>query len=374
MATKAAPLKEQIKPELLPVDLGGGSIEFVKRSDYAKRTAETFALKFKADIKRDHVTQMLDAMDSGMKELQGENPDEIVKLFNTVQEDYNAGIEKVETDREEERKKKEETERLANEKKDKEEKLFLATKDTAASFEDLSKTFDTGNMDRFVPKADVTTEALIGALNSSFTMGEFTSWMQGDLVVALEDRGELNVVSRIAEARSYPYSSLYNKSKTCRQFPPDKRVKGVSFTICSEVANAKFTPDQRTKEIPALVERVLAGELNSQTVREEVRKIQGKKDAVPVLPEENEKKEFIVVDPNAELPGLVTIAVGFPRALFDAGAIVIDPQTKLEFDSFKKKPENRWVAIKKYEAPAAAEKEEPAAAAATNGRKGAKKK
>ncbi len=162
----AKPTEERIKPEFLPADLGGGDIHFLKRGDYAKRTAETFALKHKADIKKDHVTQAIDALDGGLEELTGENPEEFVKLFDVVKEDYKAGVQKVLEDRQAEADKKAQEEQEAKDKKDKEEKLFLQIKSENPDLGSLVGKFDTGNMDRFIATADVSDAELLGALNT----------------------------------------------------------------------------------------------------------------------------------------------------------------------------------------------------------------
>lgn len=354
MATKAAKptatAKEKIKPELLPVDIGGGDIQYLKRSEYAKRTAENFAIKHKADIKRDHVTQCLDALDAGQEEIAGEVPDEFRKLFDLVKEDYEAGAEEAQRLVNEAAEKKAEEERKEKEKAEKEEKLFLAVKDEKADFATIAENFDTGNMDRFVPKDDATVEDIFAALNASFGMSEFTSWMQGDIVLELEKRGQLNVVSKVAEAHGQSYSTLYRKSRTSAAFPPEKRVKGVSYTICAEVALAKFTKEQE-KQKEELIQKVLEGKVNTQEVRAEVQKIQGKTAPGNVLPEDDEKFEFVCVNPQSDdITQMVQVAKGFPKELFNDGWYIINPKTKKTFakNGFKKAAENRWEELPAY--------------------------
>jgi hypothetical protein len=346
----AAVSKEKIKPETLPVDIGGGDIKYLKRSEYAKRTAENFAIKTKAEIKKDHVTQCLDALDAGQDEITGEVPDEFRKLFDLVKEDYEAGVEEVERIQQEEAEKKAAAEKAEKERAEKEEKLFLAVKDEKADFSTIAKNFDTGNMDRFVPKKDATVEDIFAALNASFGMSEFTSWMQGDIVVELEKRGQLNVVSKVAEAHGQSYSTLYRKSRTSAAFPPEKRVKGVSYTICAEVALAKFTKEQEPEK-EKLIQKVLEGKVNTQEVRAEVQKIQGKGPEEPKLPEEDEKFEFICVNPQADdITKMVLIAKGFPKELHAEGWYVINPKTKKQFakNGFKKDAKNRWEDLDPY--------------------------
>lgn len=384
----ATPLEEQIKPELLPVDLGGGDIQFVKRSDYAKRTADVFALKHKAEVKRDHVTQLLDALDKGQRDIDAAaNPEEIVKLFHVVLEDYNAGVEKVKSDKQAEKDAKDKADREAKEKQEKEEQLFTKMKDANPDLVSLSSIFDVGNMDRFTLKPGVTAsdEDLLGALGTGLKMGDFNGWMVGDLVVQLEDRGLLNVVSRMAESAGQSYGNVYNNAKTARFVKPDDRRKGVSFTLYRELATAKFSEEEK-KKVPALLAAVNEGKHNSQTVREEVRKIKGKEEPQDVLPEDNEKKPFIVIDPGLadDASQHVTISTGFPKELVGGGVTIIDPVTKMRFTTMSKKPENRWEAVPAYvsakereaaEAAAAAEqKKKDEAAAAKAAKKGGKKK
>jgi hypothetical protein len=365
MATKAAPKAtaapapkaEAIKPEKLPVDLGGGTIEFVKRSDYAKRTADNFRIKFKSEIKQDHVTQALGAIDGGQRELTGENPEEFVKLFATVLEDYEAGVDEVKRLNKEAADKKAADEAKAKEKAESENALYLDVKDTKSDFSTLAKNFDTGNMDRFIPNEDATAEDLFAALNSSFSMAEFTSFMQGDLVCALQDRGLENVVSKIAEAKNIGKSGLYNKAKTCRAIPPEKR-NGVSYTILSEIATAKFSKEQEPKKLE-LLDRALSGKVNTTEARAEVRKIQGKVEPEKKAPEEDEDFDFLVIDLQTDDINLgVQTTTGFPKERYEAGALVINPKTMKVFakNGFKKSEEKRWEDLPVYTKPVEAAK------------------
>lgn len=351
---------EPIKPELLPVDLGGGEIQFVKRADYAKRTAENFALKHKAEVKKDHVTQCLDFLDTGGRELEGENPEELTKLFDVVKEDYIDAVKKIEDDKAKAEEEKAAQERAAKEKQEKEDALFLEVKDEKADFATLAKTFDTGNMDRFVPKGKVTDQQLLAALNTGLGMSEFTNWMIGDLVVALEDRGQLNVVSRLAESRGVAYSKMYNDAKTARAIPPDDRKPGISFTIYREVANAKIPADKQADKTKLLA-AVGEGKHTTQTVREAVREIQGKAAPADLLPEEDPKKVFLILDPNtADLTKAIVKTTGFPKELFDEGSIIVNPKTMQKFvkNGFAKKPENRWEDLEEYTKPEPPKEEE----------------
>lgn len=365
---------DQIKPELLPLDLGGGDIQFVKRSDYAKGTAERFSLKYKADIKRDHVTSILDAIDNGAKELDGDQPDEIHKLFALVNEDYTAGVEEVQRLAREKAEAEEKAKAEAEEKAKKEEELFLSIKDKDPSLGDLMGKFDTGNMDRFLVKDGVSDAEVLGALSAGLQMDNFTAWMRGDLVAELEKRGQLNVVAKLAESRGVPYSGLYNDCKTAKAIPPEQRAKGVSFTIYREIANAKFSDKKQEEGKAALLAEVAEGKHTTQSVREEVRKIQGKSKPEAVAPEENEKKEFIVYDPNADLANAITVHTGFPKQAAKDGCMVIDPKTLKKFakNGFQKSAEKRWEEIMKAPEPEK-EGDSKEAVAAAPAKKGSKK-
>lgn len=351
---------EPIKPELLPVDLGGGDIQFVKRADYAKRTAENFALKHKAEVKKDHVTQCLDFLDTGGRELEGENPEELTKLFDVVKEDYLDAVKKIEDDKAKAEEEKAAQEKAAKEKAEKEEALFVEVKNEKADFATLAKTFDTGNMDRFIPRGKVSDQQLLAALNTGLGMSEFTNWMIGDLVVELEKRGQENVVARLAESRGVAYSKLYNDAKTAKAIPPDDRKSGVSFTVYREVANAKI-PNEKLEDKKKLLAEVGEGKHTTQTVREAVRKLQGKEDPVDLLPEENPKKDFLIIDLNIEITKAVQMTTGFPKELFDEGAIIVDPKTMKKFakNGFSKKPENRWEDLEEYTKPKPPKEEPP---------------
>jgi hypothetical protein len=313
-------MSEKIKPELLPADLGGGDIQFIKRADYARRTAETVALKLKAEVKRDHVMQILTALDGGQTELPGDNPEPIVKLFEVVREDYQSAVEEIKRKDKETAEKKAADEQKAAAQKEREDNLFLAVKDQAPVLSVFDK-FDTGNMDRFVPRGEVSDADLLSALKAGLNMESFSGWMIGDLVCELENRGQLNVVKRLAEDSGKPYSKVYNDAKTARVFPPDKRSQGVAFTVYREVANAKFTDEQKKTALPTLVSEIAEGKHTSQSARE----------------------------------------------------MILDPVTKLRFTNFRAKPENRWESLTEWKQEEKEEKE-PQTPAEEPKKKGGKKK
>jgi hypothetical protein len=369
-----------IKPELFPTMING-DIHWLKRGDYAKRTADNLAITTKAELKKEHALQALDAIEKGQRELAGDNPEPFVKLFATILEDYDAAVEKVKQDQQAEADKKAAEELAKKEKTEKEEGLFLSIKDTNTGLDELTQLFDTGDMDRFVPKGDVTNEQMLSALNTAVQMGEFTAWMRGDLVVELEKRDLLQVVARVAESKGIPYSGLYNDAKTAKAFPPEKRTKGVSFTIFRELANAKFTPEQ-VKAKESLVNEIAEGKHTTQSIREAVKKAQGKTPPAELGREEDPKRKFLVIDTGLADEGkLVEIALGFPKKLVGGGVTIIDAKTMEQFTG-KKKEEERWVALAEYkdpEAPApaaapAAPAPTPAPAAAAAAKKGKGKK
>jgi hypothetical protein len=347
--------ESKIKPELLPADLGGGDIQYIKRPDYARRTAETVALKLKAEIKKDHVMQILTALDGGQQELPGDNPEPIVKLFETVKEDYQAGVQEVKRKEKEAADKKAQDEQAAKEAKDKEDKLFALVKQEQPNLEIFGK-FDTGNMDRFIARDGVTTEELLGAYKAGLKLGDFNGWMLGDLVLQLEQRGQTNVMKRIAEDNGTAYSKIYNDAKTARCFPPDKRNPNVSFTIYREYANAHFTDEQK-KTAVLLVDEISKGKHTAQSIRVSVRKAQGKTEE-KVAPENDDKKLFLVIDAGHVYEDQVQWVKGFPKKLVGGGVHIIDPVTRLQFTNFRAKPENRWAELGEWKEEAEPEPEE----------------
>lgn len=356
--------KSSIVPELFPLSIDN-KIEWVKRGQYAKQAAETQAIKLKSDIKKAHIEEMLDACEKGVTEMAAEAPDEMKKTYDRVRSDWDDAVQHVADLEQEEKDKKDAEEKAAKEKEDKENALVESTKESTLSLADLSKTFDTGaNFDRFIPRKDVDDATLLTALKAGMGMSEFSNWMIGDLVVALEDRKQLGVVAKLAESMGKNYSNIYNAAKTARNVPPDKRTKGVSYTIYAEIANAKYSekPEEHKAKMIELVDKAASGEIkSSQDAREIKNKAAGKTAPTPKLPEEDEKHEFIVVDHAQEL---VQVTAGFPKELFDNGAIVIDKRNGKVFQSFRAKPENRWADLtiyKKPEAPAPAAAAAPAA-------------
>lgn len=364
--------KEKIKPELLPADLGGGNIEFLKRGAYAKRTAENQAILLKVEVTKDTVTGMLEALDKGKMELPSDNPEEYHKIFEIVKVDYEAGVEKVEKDLQEAADKvaKEAQEKADKEKADKD--LFLAVKDKTADIGDLSELFETGTMDRCVARPGTTDEQLLKAFNSGLQMESFSGWMLGDLGAELEKRGKTSVVAELVEASGKSYPHIRGLIKTAQTFPPADRVAGVASTIYRELANAKFTKEQEGAKKKVL-EGIKKGEYTVQTVREAVKTAQGKEAPEKKAPEEDEKFVFIIVDPQADdiKKNLVQTCVGFPKDLFGNGVVVINPKTQKQFVGFKVKGENRWVALEEY-TPAKSPAQQIAEAVKTKG-KGNKK-
>lgn len=385
--TEASPLQSQIKPDLLPADLGGGNIQFIKRGDYARTIANAFSLKEKVDMKRDHITQLLDGFDKAVDkkvelpdELPGENPEEFVKLFKIVREDYIDGQKEVVRLAQVEAEKKAADEKAAAEKLEAESKLFAKIKDQNPTLGDLAAKFDCGNMDRFIAKEGTSDEDLLAAFNTGLRMGDFNGWMIGDLALELQKRGQENVVQKLAEEAGQAYSHICNNRKTAFRFPPADRAKGVSFTIFREVACAKFTDEQLKKAVPALVNEVKSGRLTTQSVREKVREAQGKEEPKDVLPEDNDKHPFLVIDTTLEDDTKqIQTTFGMPKELLTGAAIIVNPKTMKKFAGYSKKPENRWVDLDVYAKPESVESDEDkkkaaAAAAADAKKKPAKKK
>lgn len=380
--------KPKTIPTEFPVEIDG-KIHFVKKGDYAKTLSGQLAISLKAEIKRDHVTQMLDAIEAGKKELPPEAPEEIQKLWDRVNEDWTKAVEEVERKEQEAADAKAAKEAEEKKKAEEEQELFLSVKDNNADIGTFSKMFDTGGeaMDRFIPKGNIKDEVLFAAFNSSFKLAEFSNWMKGDLVVALEDRGHLNVCAKIAEERGTPFQSIYRAAKTARVIKPEDRKPGVSFTVYAEIANGRLTKeagekgDKEHKEnLAALIEKAnTLGEdgksiLTSQTARDEVKKAQGKPTSSgggsDVPPEDDPKAIFLVIDTQAESGQEVVFHKGFPKDLYASGAIVVNPKTNKRFaeNGFRKDVANRWLEIAEYK-PA----EAPAPAAAAK-KKAAKKK
>lgn len=388
--------KPKVKPTEFPVNIDG-KIQWVKKGDYAKAVSSQLGIKLKTDVRKTHIEQIIDAIEAGKKEMGPDTPPEFVTVFDTVAKDYEAAQDEVI------RKEQEEADKKAKEEEEKKEKeaaelaLFESVKDTTLSFADLSDSFDTGeNNNQFIAKDGTTDEQLFAAFNASLNMGEFTSWMKGDLVVEIENRGHVNVISRIAEQRGIPFPSLYRMARTARAFPPSERQAGVGFTTYSEIANAKFSdkPEEQAKAVKELADKAISeGKTKALEVRDLVKQKQGKPTgpAPEKLPEEDEKRVFLVIDPEAESPNEVVTAVGFPKELFEGGAMVVDLKTGKKFaeNGFRKSAENRWVELPTYTkpeppkeektqaaaAPAKAAKAAPAAPAApAKGAKGSKKK
>lgn len=345
--------KPTVIPSEFPVN-ADGKIVWVKKSQYAKTVADALTITLKAQVSKAHLDEMLKNIEErGAKELNAEAPPEMHKAFERVWKDWDAAVEHVADLKREEDEAKAKKEREEKELAEKEDQLVSVAAESTVDFATLGKTFDTGeNMDRFIPRKDVSDEVLINALTAGFRMGEFNNWMIGDLVVELENRNQLGVVSKLAEKMGKNYTNVYNAAKTARNVPPEKRTKGVSYTIFAEIANAKLDADEtkHKEKMLELVDKAAKGEIkNSQEARELKNKAAGKTAPTIVLEEDSAKAEFIVIDHKQEL---AQITVGFPKELFDNGAMVISKKTGKMFQSFRAKPENRWADLPIYKKPA----------------------
>lgn len=368
MSKTASSKSEKITPELLPVDVSG-SIHYVKRAEYAKRIAEDQSILLKSSIKKDDVTKLLEFLDNGKTEIPADNPEEYQKTFEVVKADYASAVEQVRADQAAEQKKKDDELKAAEDKKNNEKQLFLAVKDKPAEIGALSDLFDMTDLNRCIPKKELSNEQVLQALNTGLGMSEFSGWMIGDLGVELEKRGFNSVIAELAEARGYKYSTVALNIKTSRQFLPADRVKGVSQTIYRELGTAKFTKEQEPAK-KKLLEDIKQGKHTTQTVREAVKAAQGKTKPESVLPEDSDTHVFIIVDPHADdiHKNMVNTCVGFPKELYPGeGIFVINPNTKKFFTGFTKKAENRWQSLEEYVKPQS-ESEKVAAAIKTKGK------
>lgn len=363
--------KEKKAPELWPVNVEG-KIQWVKRSQYEKQKASSQAIKLSAAINQSHVTQMVDAIlkgtTSSREGASAEAPEEIHTTFDEVLKDYQSALEHEEEELQKAEEAKAEEAQKQKEKAEAEDKMVATVKEGNVGLSDISKVFDTGNLDRCIPKKDVDDATLLGALTAGLKLGEFSNWMIGDLVVALEDRGQLGVVAKLCEATGKKYNAIYASARTCRTVPPEKRTTGVSFTIYSEIAMAKYSDkkEEHEKKMTALIEKAASGEVkSSQDARALRDQARGKTPPAPTLPEEDSKHEFIVVRSDADGNAEALVVAGFPKAAYDDGATVINPKTKKMFMGFRKAAENRWTDLpilplkedkKEEEAPAPAKK------------------
>jgi hypothetical protein len=355
--------KPKVTPTEFPVTIDG-KVCWVKKGDYSKAVSSQAAIKYAVDVKRDHITQMIEAIEGGKTEMGGDTPDEFQKIFEAVKKDYNAAVAEVER---KDREKAEATAKEEQEKKDKEAgeiALFEKSKGLTTDFVSLSSMFDTGgeNMDRFVAKDGATDDDLLAAFKASLKMGEFTGWMKGDLVVQLEDRGHINVCTRIAEDMGVPFPSIYRMARTARAVPPAKRVKGVNFTTYSEIANAKLADKKEEQEakLSYLLKGAEEGKFKTALeTRAAVKTAQGKVPPPVLTPEESPKNKFLVFDLEAESGKEVSLTIGFPKKAQAEGCIIVDLKTGKRFaeNGFRKDAAKRWLELEEVKQLTAEEEE-----------------
>lgn len=377
------------KPQIeqLPLVIEGKT-EMVPARQYYNHKAQTLTIKYKSDIKKKDVEAMVKMIADG-KELEEGNEEVWTKVYADVKEDIELAQDKVQeqiaAEEEAARIKKEQEEA-----KDAGEKAlvnFAANVDVAATMASLGDLFDLGQMDRCVPKGDVSDEQLMGALVVGMKMDNFTNWAKGDLVAELEKRGHENAMTSLCEQTGTPYKSIYKMAVTAREVPPDMRKPGVSFTTYAEIASAKFSEDpaihkSKMEEIvgkigekPAKTGDEKADAAAAATVittaqeaRAAVKAAQGK---TVTPPDPNkvdlDKDTFFIVSHDLEDLG-TKVCTGFPTQ-FAGDDIektqIIHARTARYMHTYSDKKGPSWTPLDKYEhpKPAPAEPEKPAAAA-----------
>lgn len=371
----------KLQVEQLPLVIDGKTV-MVPARQYANHKAQGLTIKHKVDIKKKDVEAMIKMIVEG-KELEEGNEEVWTKVYAEVKEDIDLAQDKYA----EQIAAEEEAARLKKEQEDAKlegEKALVAfaenvnVAETMASLGDL---FDLGNMDRCVPKGDVSDQQLMGALVVGMKMDNFTNWAKGDLVAELETRGHENAMTELCKQTGIPYKSIYKMAVTAREVPPEMRKPGVSFTTYAEVAGARFSEDvalQKSKmeEMIAKVgkktgdEKADAGVITtSQEAREAVKAAQGK---TVTPPDPNkvdlDKDTFFIVSHDLDSLG-TKVSVGFPNEFAeddDEKTQIIHVKTARVMYGYTVKNGPKWTPLAKYEHPTPEpepEAEKPAAAA-----------
>jgi hypothetical protein len=390
--------KPTLNIENLPLSIDG-KLEMVPKRQYCNHKAQTLTIKHKTDIKKGNVSDMLDMIVAG-KELEEDNE----QVWKDVYAELKADVDLAQ---EEAQRLIEEQEKKAQEEKDREEAeanrqkglVAAATGTSEALTLNVLEHFDLGNMDRCIPKGEVSDETLMQALVVGMKMDNFTNWAKGDLVSELENRGCEKAMVTLCEQTGIPYKSIYRMAVTARIVPPEKRLPNVSFTTYAEVANARLSKDdaENSKKLTEVIDRIgekpaktgdakkdeaaSAGIITtSQEARKAVQEAQGKTPPTPPDPlnVDLEKHDFIIV--NTE-DGTVSHSKGFPKSLEDTeGVTIIHAKTARKAYGAGKKL--KWTPLDLHEEPApepekpaaTPEPEKPAAPAAGAKKPAAKKK
>lgn len=360
--------KEIKKIEELPVIVNGKE-EMVPKGKYAGFIANELTMALKVDIKKANIVDLLEQVAKG-QELDPSNPPEWQKVYDRLVKDVDRAAELLQERADALLAQQEQEKQDKIEKEKAEDKLVEVAQNTdvTATFSNMSKLFDLGNMDRIVPKGKVTDEQLVGALATSLAMDNFTNWAKGDLVNLLMERGHEGAMVKMSESAGIPYKSLYRMAATAKVVTADERREGVSFTTYAEIANARIDKDEakQTEAIAGLIARVGAeGEgaiKTAQDARGAVEAAQGKTGPASntSTAPNTEKDDFIVFGVDSD-PDRVVRSKGLPDALKEGALCVIHKKTG------KRMVGKKWVDLDEYKAPEAT----PAAA---DKKKGAKKK
>lgn len=384
----------KLQTETLPLTIEG-KIEMVPARQYANHKAATLTIRYKVDVKKGQITDLITMIAAG-KELDENNEEVWHKIYAEIKEDIELAQDKMEEQvrlqNEEAAKKKEEEEaKIVEEKQLVQYATGVNIAETMATLGDL---FDLGNMDRCVPKGDVTNEQLMGALVVGMNMDNFSNWSRGDLVAELETRGHEKAMVELCEITGVPYKSIYKMAVTAREVPPDMRKPGVSFTTYAEIASARYSKDDKEDKakkealIGKIGEKVITGDekkdavanqniiTTAQQAREAVKIAQGKPTVAPDPNAVNlEKDLFFVVNHDVTDFGVKT-ATGFPFSLADKDAEqieIIHVKSKRVAYGFTKKNGPKWTALSEHKEPEPEEPEAPEVPEAPAPAKGGKK-
>jgi hypothetical protein len=304
--------KTKYNTENLRVEVGGKE-HLVKKGQYAKQIANELAISLETDFKQSNILDLIGLVEQG-KGLNADNPEVWHKAYERVKSDMDRTMD-ILAEQEADKQAKEKADKEAAENKEKAELALVdsvATLDVSRSFADLSEKFDLGsdlNQCRLKEGVEVDDAEMLGYFVTAMKMGDFSNWAKGDLIVQLEDRGHERAMQEYCQRTGTPYQTVYRMAVTARAVPPEKRVKGVSFTAYQEVATARLDKDEKANSTKrdALIERVGKGVgekvdgaefKNVQDIRAAVREAAGKEPPAPKDPDavDREKDTFIVVN------------------------------------------------------------------------------
>lgn len=277
----------KIKYNYWPIEIKGDEI-MVDRSEYLDQVFLEFSKKFakeSVELKKSDVENYMLIFETGRQVDESQTPEMALEIWHRIKRDGGKSMEFELKKKELKKDRIHEVKREVESSKNNE--LALVSKATEMDFGtglgEFYQAFDMGvNVNKCIPKGDVSVEQLLSALGLGFVLQQSCQWIVGDIVNELNRRGYEDVVMEVCKRYDKSYSTIYSWSRTCRMFPPSVRDRHVNvpFSTAMAIACSKYADDDATnKKLAQETFKVASEQKWSQSeARKNIRKIQGKQD------------------------------------------------------------------------------------------------